>query len=166
VETWSAVGVARFVPLMTERSVVHPEGRNKIERWERLAGEAARQSRRVGVMGISELRKLEEVIEGVEGRGGFLSTAPGGGSLVAFVGGKIPSAEADPTGASADREERWAEPTPRKMLLLVGPEGGWTEGEEGRMAGRGLTAVTLGATILRVETAAIAAAAVVAAVGA
>jgi 16S rRNA U1498 N3-methylase RsmE len=47
-------------------------------------------------------------------------------------------------------------------FLLIGPEGGWTDGEIVMMQDRGLTGVRLTTTILRVETAAIAAAAVVA----
>jgi len=49
------------------------------------------------------------------------------------------------------------------LTLLVGPEGGWSDGEIATFSQRHLTAITLGETILRVETAAMAAAAVVAA---
>jgi 16S rRNA (uracil1498-N3)-methyltransferase len=49
------------------------------------------------------------------------------------------------------------------LTLLVGPEGGWTDSEIASFADRHLTPITLGETILRVETAAMAAAAVVAA---
>jgi 16S rRNA (uracil1498-N3)-methyltransferase len=50
-------------------------------------------------------------------------------------------------------------PPSSHLTLLVGPEGGWSEEEIRAFAERDLTGVTLGATILRVETAAIAAAA-------
>jgi 16S rRNA (uracil1498-N3)-methyltransferase len=49
------------------------------------------------------------------------------------------------------------------LTLLVGPEGGWSETEIATFSQRHLTPITLGETILRVETAAMAAAAVVAA---
>jgi 16S rRNA (uracil1498-N3)-methyltransferase len=45
--------------------------------------------------------------------------------------------------------------------LLIGPEGGWTEHEISRMKSAGFTAAALTSTVLRVETAAITAAAVV-----
>ncbi len=47
------------------------------------------------------------------------------------------------------------------VALLVGPEGGWTDRERDQIAGGGWCAVSLGATILRAETAAIAALAIV-----
>jgi len=53
VEKLSELGVAAFVPLATARSVVLPEGRNKRQRWARIATEAAKQSRRAGVMQIA-----------------------------------------------------------------------------------------------------------------
>jgi 16S rRNA (uracil1498-N3)-methyltransferase len=165
IEKLSELGVSRFVPLMTERSVVHPEGRNKIERWERLAAEAAKQSRRSGVMGVEGLVPVKAFVEGVrEGRVGFLSTGVGVVSMARFlemVESVEPSAEAEVSLAARGIPSAKADPT--KITLLVGPEGGWSEGEVGWMWDRGLTAVTLGETILRVETAAIAAAAVVSA---
>ena len=54
------------------------------------------------------------------------------------------------------------EPPPAALTLFVGPEGGWSESELRQFAGAGIGAVRMGSTILRVETAAIAAAAVVA----
>lgn len=140
IEKLSELGVSRFVPLMTARSVVHPEGKNKIERWERLAAESAKQSRRTCVMEISPLLTLEQALERVEGVGGYLSTGADSSTLSSIL---------DPPSSS--------------LSLFTGPEGGWTAEEEALMRNRGLTPVTLGGTILRVETAAMAAAAVVAA---
>jgi len=50
-----------------------------------------------------------------------------------------------------------------RLTLLIGPEGGWTQEEIRMFDGAGLTAVGMGASILRIETAAVAAAAIVAA---
>src|SRR5262249_33724857 len=62
VEKLSELGCARWIPLATARSVVLPEGRNKRERWMRIAMESAKQSRRAGVMEIGELTSLGDAI--------------------------------------------------------------------------------------------------------
>ncbi|HYE19371.1 MAG TPA: RsmE family RNA methyltransferase [Tepidisphaeraceae bacterium] len=156
IEKLSELGVARFVPLQTERSIVHPEGRGKLGRWERLAAESAKQCRRAGVMEIAELARVEKLVEaGGEGRG-YLSTGGGVvglGEWVANASGRAPRA--------GRLQEAFGE-----IVLLVGPEGGWSERETASFDKAGLTPLGLGATILRVETAAIAAAAVVAVVSA
>jgi 16S rRNA (uracil1498-N3)-methyltransferase len=148
IEKLSELGVTRFVPLMTARSVVHPEGKNKIERWERLAAESAKQSRRPGVMQIEPLTPLGELLGRHLGRAAYLSTSANSMPLSSILGSTEPG-EVHPPASS--------------LTLLVGPEGGWSEAELASFAERHLTGITLGGTILRVETAAIAAAAVVAA---
>jgi len=50
---------------------------------------------------------------------------------------------------------------PEQLVVFVGPEGGWTDEELTAMEGKGLTAVALTDTILRIETAAIVAAAAI-----
>lgn len=140
IEKLSELGVDRFVPLISARSVVHPEGKNKIDRWQRLASESAKQSRRTGVMEIDALTSLVSFLNDLSTPAAHLSTAPD--TLP-------PSSIFHPPSSS--------------LTLLVGPEGGWDDAELARFAERHLTPVTLGGTILRVETAAIAAAAVVAA---
>jgi 16S rRNA (uracil1498-N3)-methyltransferase len=50
----------------------------------------------------------------------------------------------------------------RHLVLLIGPEGGWTDDELAMFRQRGLTGARLTASILRIETAAVAAAAVAA----
>jgi 16S rRNA (uracil1498-N3)-methyltransferase len=142
IEKLSELGVDRFVPLSTARSVVHPEGKNKIERWQRLAAESAKQSRRMGVMEIETLTPLDAVLANSSTATAYLSTGP----------------EALPPSAVFNLPS-----SSSSLCLLVGPEGGWDDAELARFAERHLTPITLGGTILRVETAAIAAAAVVAA---
>ncbi len=138
IEKLAELGVARFIPLAAERSVVLPAGRNKIERWERTAIESAKQSRRSGVMSIAPLTPLDEAIESAQS-GWYLSTGDG----------------AMPARTAIGRS--FAE----ELAMFIGPEGGWTDGEIARMNAAGLTGVSLTSTVLRVETAAVVAAALV-----
>jgi 16S rRNA (uracil1498-N3)-methyltransferase len=136
IEKLSELGTARFIPLRTERSVVLPEGKNKVERWSRLAREAARQSRRRGVMEIGPLVRLEEAIQGARSEGSavwHLSTFDG----------------AEPMAART---------VPSRLLVLIGPEGGWSDEETLLFGKEDIPGVALTPTILRVETAAVAAA--------
>jgi 16S rRNA (uracil1498-N3)-methyltransferase len=64
-------------------------------------------------------------------------------------------------GRIEDRAARWT--SDRPLLVLVGPEGGFTDAERERFLAHGATAVRLGPHVLRVETAAEAAMAVLAA---
>jgi 16S rRNA (uracil1498-N3)-methyltransferase len=134
IEKLSELGVACFIPLATDRSVVLPGGTNKRQRWERIAVEAAKQSRRAGVMRVEELTPVAAAM----GSGWYLSTEAG----------------AIPIGGMLEKE-------PAELRLFIGPEGGWTDAERAAFAAAGLTAVALTHTILRIETAAVAAAAVV-----
>jgi 16S rRNA (uracil1498-N3)-methyltransferase len=141
IEKLAEIGVSRFVPLLTERSVVHPQGNSKLDRWNRLATEAARQSRGTGVMQIARPSKLGDRI--VPRANDFdaseitiyCSTAPGAASLT-----ELPL------------------PTDRSILLLIGPEGGWSENELRLLAESGAAAAALTQSILRIETAALVAA--------
>lgn len=131
VEKLAELGVSRWIPLQTARSVVHPTGTSKHARWEKIAQEAARQSHAPGVMQVGELTRLGSL--SLEGESAwFCSTAAG----------HEPAAEAPPPS-----------------IILVGPEGGFTTEEETGFTAAGAIPVTLGPTILRVETACLVAAA-------
>lgn len=140
IEKLSELGVARFVPLKTARAVVTAEGSNKRDRWARLASESAKQSRRAGVMQIDPPTMLADAL-GATPRGSAWCLATEDGAPVA-------SLLAD-THRSKD------------LTLFVGPEGGWTDDELRSFADAGAPRVGLTNTVLRVETAAIAAAAIV-----
>ena len=144
VEKLSELGVAEFVPLAAARSVVLPGGRGKRDRWLRIATEAAKQSRRAGVMRITELTELEDAV----------ARAPSMGAVWLL---STEEPHATPIGDALDRL-----PPGRSLTAFVGPEGGWTAQERERFAAAGATPVRLTATVLRVETAAVAVAAVVA----
>ncbi len=137
VEKLSEIGVTKWIPLRTDRSVVHPEGVSKFDRWRRLADESAKQCKRPGVMEIAELTPLDRVLPEVN---------PADALLLSTVQGLRPI-----TSTLAARH----------TTFLIGPEGGWTGAEEKRMLDAGLTPATLGPTILRMETAAIVVAGIV-----
>jgi 16S rRNA (uracil1498-N3)-methyltransferase len=147
VEKLSELGAASYIPLLAERSVVQPKGEGKRQRWMRLATESAKQSRRVGVMRVEAPIDLAALLK----------------SLAVESPGALSAWFLD-TGDTAIpiRQMLLSPPPSGRLLLLIGPEGGWTSGEIDRMLDANLTAVSLTRTILRIETAAVAAAACVA----
>lgn len=134
IEKLSELGCARFIPLATARSVVLPEGKNKLERWRRIATEAAKQSRRAGVMTVDELSRLNVVAEATTPPGLALSTDPNAKSLLDAI-----------------------ECARKSLTLFIGPEGGWTDNELRLFEQNAIRAAKLTDTVLRIETAAIAA---------
>jgi len=145
VEKLSELGTGGFVPLITGRSVVSAEGKNRRQRWERIANEASKQSKRRGVMKIGEVSQVGKFIAEMESVGWYLSLKDGAREMREVVAKMMP------------------DPGIPRLTLLIGPEGGWTEEEMAMFDQAGLTGVRMGGTILRVETAAVAAAAIVAA---
>ena len=65
VEKLSELGATAFVPLQTARSVAMPSGSGKLDRWSRLAAEAAKQCGRPGVMRIEPLTPVADVISSI-----------------------------------------------------------------------------------------------------
>lgn len=146
VEKLCELGTGEFLPLAAARSVVLPEGRNKRDRWVRIATEAAKQSRRAGVMRVGDLTRVDEALaaatsDALPGRVGWYFSTAAGARPVADAAAALPPAV--------------------PITAFIGPEGGWTDDELSRFAAAGFTAVRLTDTVLRVETAAIAAAAVI-----
>lgn len=142
IEKLSELGVDRFIPLAAERSVVLPDGEKKFERWQRLAAEAARQSQRSGIMQIDPLISLEPLISrksDADGLRWHLAIRPDAQPMVDLVA-SLPS---------------------MSILIFIGPEGGWTPGETAAFQAANIPPVLLTPTTLRVETAAVAAAAII-----
>ena len=141
VEKLSELGVATFIPLAAARSVVLPEGRGKHDRWNRIATEAAKQSRRAGVMRIAGLTSFADALRETS-RAWFLATEVADAVSI--------------TRALRQMGRGTA------LTAFIGPEGGWTADEVCEFLAAGATPVRLTPTILRVETAAVATAAIVA----
>jgi 16S rRNA (uracil1498-N3)-methyltransferase len=136
IEQLSQLGVDRVVPLKTQRSVVHPRPQ-KVERFEKAAVESAKQSGRLFLLELAALHTLEELL-----------AEPAGLTLALATGGEA---------AEPDRE---AVRHCQSLRLVVGPEGGFTDEELDRMQAAGAQPWTIGPTVLRIETAAVAAAAI------
>jgi 16S rRNA (uracil1498-N3)-methyltransferase len=138
VEKLSELGVETFMPLAAARSVVLPRGRNKQERWERIALESAKQSRRSGTMRIAPLTPVAAALKELAGNGWVLSTADDAQPIALATRSPLSS-----------------------LTAFIGPEGGWTAEELVAFSQAGVVPVRLTDTVLRVETAAIAAAGIV-----
>ncbi|HEX8521957.1 MAG TPA: RsmE family RNA methyltransferase [Tepidisphaeraceae bacterium] len=135
IEKLSELGVTRFTPLRTARSVVHPEGKNKFDRWTRIATESAKQSHRPGVMIIDSLTKLESLLASA--------------SSAVYL-----SPQSD--DSLLDHAQR----ATRHLILIIGPEGGWTNEELALFESKNVLPARMTRTVLRIETAAITAAAI------
>lgn len=130
------VGVARFVPLLTERTIPAATlGEGRLERWRRIVVEAAEQSGRVVVPELTEPRTLGETLREA-------ATQP---CLLAW------EREQDRSIHQALSELMPAQPS--HLTLVIGPEGGFSAAEVATALQAGATAVSLGPRILRAETA-------------
>ena len=135
VQKATELGAARVVPVETKRADVRlrdeRDASKRVERWRRLALEAAKQS------GRARVPKVEAPVS----FNNFVGRAEGPRVLFAEGGG-------------APLDSLTIEPGP--VNALVGPEGGWEQEEMERARAHGWQVVTLGGRTLRAETAAIA----------
>lgn len=131
------LGVSVIVPFKSKRSISLEERdakQKKSHRWQEIAVKAVQQSRRGKVPKVEAYRSFEEALE-----------------LCREEGLKLLLWEKE--GEPLKRILRAY--VPRKIYAMVGPEGGFTEGEVKLAQGRGFIPVQLGQRILRTETAAI-----------
>lgn len=142
VEKLVELGVSRLVPLRTERSVVQP-GSNTAEKFERAVIEASKQCERNRLMVVAPPVDWPELVR-----------TAAGVRLVAHPADREPPADRASVGwPDIGRGE--------SVVVAIGPEGGLTPDEVMLAHAAGWRQVDLGSRILRVETAAIFAAAVV-----
>ena len=134
VEKATELGVARVIPLYTDRGVVKPGNDTKVERWRRVAVAAARQSLQVRIPEVDEPHTFARAVE-----------EAGESGVVLHVGERVPQIE----------EVLSRRPVGSIASLFVGPEGGWSEAELDLTAEKGLPLAGLGPYRLRSETAGI-----------
>jgi len=143
VEKATELGVAAIVPLNAARTEkgLFEAARKRAQRWQRIAHESSQQARRLGPPRIAEPCSLKAALDEPHGLRYFLDEQPGAPALLHAI---PPS---PPSGADS-------------IALITGPEGGWTSPERSAAADAGWTSVSLGPTILRAETATVAAVAI------
>jgi len=143
-EKGTEVGVSRFVPVVAARSQGQGNGEvspGKGERWARIVLEAAEQCGRGRLPEVAAPVPFERAVRGAPGL-----------KLLLYEGEKERGLGSYVRGLSR---------APREVSLFIGPEGGFEEAEVSLAVEEGAVAVTLGARILRSETAGIVAPALV-----
>jgi 16S rRNA (uracil1498-N3)-methyltransferase len=140
IEKCTELGATRIVPVIASRTESHlaAAALKRVERWQRIARQASEQSRRNSPPQIDQPMKLTAAV-----------ALPGNMRIVL-----------------AESEQQLMlknvlhDHPARNLILAIGPEGGWTQSELELFRDAGWISASLGNTILRVETAVIAALAV------
>ena len=143
VDKLTQLGVDRIIPLKTQRVIVKVNKNNEISkytRWEKIALNASEQSQRNILPVIDNVKNMEEVIS--ESCGYDLKL--------------IPTLEKD----TLPIKQVLFNSKPKNVLVLIGPEGDFSPDEVNSAKQLGCIPVSLGRLVLRVETAAVAAAAI------
>jgi len=144
VQKATELGVSSLVPLMTERTIVKVKDEEKRrERWQKIAREAAMQSDRPDIPLIEPIRSFRDYV---------MTLDPGPLPLLLF-----PWEEATVPIKQVLRQT----PGAQNIVVLIGPEGGFSQAEADAAKEKGFPLVSLGPNILRTETAAIAALAMI-----
>jgi 16S rRNA (uracil1498-N3)-methyltransferase len=140
IEKCTELGVARIVPVIARRSDAHlvAAGVKRAERWRRIGLQASEQSRRTVPPVVTDPKKLQDILDLGKVR--------------------IVLSEYEKQVQLRDLVESDSESS--EVVLAIGPEGGWTDDELEGFRKSQWSAASLGLTILRAETAAIAAVAI------
>lgn len=136
------LGVTTIIPVESDRTLLKPSA-NKIQRWRKIAQEAAEQSERTIVPQILEPEKFSQIVSKIETKGHncYICVARG------------------------DREHliNCLEKGVKKIIIATGPEGGWTEKEVTLAINNNFKPISLGNRVLRAITAPISAMSIIAA---
>lgn len=145
-EKGTEIGVSGFVPVLSDRS--EKLAINK-ERCEKILVEASEQSERATVPTLAPICPIDELFDKYGADTEFVAFHLTGTQWSAELRGELVAAAAAKAGGHGC------------LGILVGPEGGWTDRELGLFREKGVQIVTVGSQVLRTETAAIVAAALV-----
>jgi len=142
IEKCTELGAARIIPVIARRTETHLAAavRKRVQRWRRIALQAAEQSRRTSPPEISQPSKLKDA---------------------AVLPGSLRILLSENESNFMLRDVLHSRSNDGDVVLALGPEGGWTDEELELFQEAGWISASLGTTILRAETAAIAATAIV-----
>ncbi|MCM8783667.1 MAG: 16S rRNA (uracil(1498)-N(3))-methyltransferase [Candidatus Omnitrophica bacterium] len=138
VEKVTELGVEEIIPVITERTVILPDrekGEKLLERWRKISLSAVKQSKRLFLPKINEIKEWSQVFKEI----------PASASLF------IPSLEEK---GIAFKEIDWGKLS-KDIYIFIGPEGDFTKKEIQKAKEKGAIPVSLGEAVLRSETAAI-----------
>ena len=140
VQKATELGVSRIAPVTTARADVRLrnvcDGERRVTRWRRLALEACKQSGRVRLPIIESPTSFSSLIESAK-----------------LVDTRMMFTER--MGRGLNEVCALIEPLPQSLIALIGPEGGWDDGEIVAAGAAGWDLITLGGRTLRAETGAI-----------
>lgn len=142
------LGVSCFVPVVAERSIVKISDKieKKITRWHRIVLSASKQCGRPSPPFIEKPLPLKKFLDIEKAHVKIFLDEKGGECLRDFI---------------CDFHDNHPRKFPLSVIILLGPEGGWTEKEKQDIVHHGYQAVSLGRNILRAETAAISCVAII-----
>jgi len=139
VQKAAELGATTVVPLVTERTIVKVrDEKQRVGRWQKIAREAAMQSRRLDIPVVGTVMSYDRFLANL---------VPGPASL--FL---MPWEE----GTRPLKDVLRSYPAAADITVLIGPEGGFSLSEAKAAQDRGFQAASLGPHILRTETAAVA----------
>jgi len=149
VQKCTELGIRNIIPVNTERSIVKIDAKRaekKVKRWQKIAKEAAEQSKRSIIPTVSELKNLSNALENIKGKGLLLMPWEGEKSqgIKEVLKHEI-------------KIETAGENLVKEIFLVIGPEGGFSEQEAEAAGALGAITISLGPRILRTETAGLAA---------
>ncbi|MGC1455447.1 MAG: 16S rRNA (uracil(1498)-N(3))-methyltransferase [Nitrospirota bacterium] len=140
VQKATELGVATIIPLVTERTIVKIRDEEKrVSRWKKICREAAMQSNRADIPAVGRIVSFGDFLKTPNAELPTLSLLP-------WEEGTVPI-----------KGILRANPGMKNIIVLIGPEGGFSAQEAEMAHGKGFHLVSLGPNILRTETAAIAA---------
>lgn len=143
IQKGTEIGAVRFVPFVSERTVVQYDAKKeskRLERWHKIAKEAAEQAHRGQVPDVELPQTWKQLLQSARqaDKAFFCYEKEAGSQLRTALHSAISA-----RGGSAGM----------RVMLIVGPEGGFTEREAQEAEEAGCVPVKLGARILRTETA-------------
>ncbi len=145
IQKCTEVGVKEFYPVATHRSVVKikdiKKEQSKVERWNSIADEAAKQSKRDILPKVQNIISFDEMVELLKEEDTI---------IVPYEDEKNEAIKEKLRGNKS-----------KKIHLIIGPEGGFEPDEIEKLKSIGAEIVTLGPRILRTETAGIVAATII-----
>lgn len=136
------IGASRFIPFVSERTIVQYDGKKeakRLERWNKIAKEAAEQAHRNRIPRVEAPVSWKQLLQ-------LASEADM--ALLCY------EKEQDAMFRNALHQGLASRAVPPTVLLAIGPEGGFTEAEAAEAESAGCSTVSLGRRILRTETAA------------